>query len=211
MSTAARSQTAGPGSRTRFTPTDIALVAVFAALVAVLSLAPAIPLAGPVPITLQTLGVALAGLTLGPVRGFLAVLLYLIVGFAGLPVFAGGAAGFAVLGKPSAGYLLSFPIAALMAGLLARALFRTRIPRYLTLFLAGILASFLVIHPAGITGLVLNANMDVSKALITDIAFWPGDVLKNLVAAGVALAVHKAFPDLMLGRHRRPVGDSVDA
>lgn len=189
--------------RASFAPSDIALVAVFAALVAVLSLAPAIPLAGPVPITLQTLGVALAGLALGPVRGFLAVLLYLLVGFAGLPVFAGGAAGLAVLAKPSAGYLVSFPIAALVAGLLSRVLFRSRLPGYLALFLAGFGASILIIHPAGIAGLMVNADMAFGTALATDIVFWPGDVVKNLVAAGLALAVLKAFPDLVLHRRSR--------
>lgn len=192
-----------------FAPTDIALVAVFAALVAVLSLAPAIPLAGPVPITLQTLGVALAGLVLGPVRGFLAVLLYLIVGLIGLPVFAGWTGGVAVLGKASAGYLLAFPLAALAAGLLSRGLLRTRLPRYLALFVAGIGASILIVHPAGIAGLVLNADMTLDKAVVTDLAFWPGDVFKNLLAAGVALAVLKAFPDLMLRARRRAMGDAV--
>ncbi|WP_432559651.1 biotin transporter BioY [Granulicoccus sp. GXG6511] len=196
-------------SRRAFAPVDIALVAVFAALVAMLSLVPAIPLAGGVPITLQTLGVALAGLALGPVRGFLAVVLYLLVGFAGLPVFAGGTAGLAALGKPSAGYLLSFPIAALLAGLLSRALLRTKLPRYAALFIAGIGASILIIHPAGIAGLMANANMAFGKAALTDLAFWPGDVVKNLVAAGLALAVFKAFPDLFLRRRKRPAGDNV--
>lgn len=188
-------------SRTRreFTPTDVALVAVFAALLAVLSIAPPINI-GVVPITLQTLGVALAGLTLGPWRGFLAVVLYLVVGFAGLPVFAGGRAGLAVLGAPSAGYLLSFPLAALVAGLVSRVLPRGGGLRYLWLFLSGITASILVVHPAGILGLVANADMAFGKAFITDMAFWPGDVVKNLVAAALALAVHKAFPDLILGR-----------
>lgn len=195
--------------RRSFTPTDIALVAVFAALIAVLSLTPAITIAGPVPITLQTLGVALAGLTLGPLRGFLAVLLYLVVGFAGLPVFAGGAAGLAVLGKPSAGYLLSFPIAALVAGLLVMVLQRLPGPRYLWYFVSGIAASILVIHPAGILGLMINVNMSPGKAFLTDIAFWPGDVIKNLVAAGLALAVHKAFPDLVLGRSRQGAAATV--
>ncbi|WP_425310391.1 biotin transporter BioY [Ammonicoccus fulvus] len=196
-------------SRRSFTPTDVALVAVFAALIAVLSIMPAITIAGPVPITLQTLGVALAGLVLGPLRGFLAVVLYLVVGFAGLPVFAGGAAGLAVLGKPSAGYLLSFPVAALVAGLLVTVLPRLPGPRYLWYFLSGIAASILVIHPAGILGLMVNANMSLGKAFLTDIAFWPGDVVKNLVAAGLALAVHKAFPDLVLGRSRKPAAATV--
>jgi biotin transport system substrate-specific component len=176
---------------------DLALIAVFAALIAALSLVPGIPI-GPVPITLQTLGVALAGLVLGPWRGFASAALYLAVGFAGLPVFAGGAAGLGVLGKPSVGYLLSFPIAALVAGLLARWLtrFNPRL-RFLWLFLAGLGASILIIHPAGIIGLMAVLHIDFAKALAIDIVFWPGDVLKNLAAAGIAVAVHKAFPALL--------------
>ncbi len=199
-------------SRRSFGPTDIALVAVFAALIAVLSLTPAITIAGPVPITLQTLGVALAGLALGPLRGLLAVLLYLVVGFAGLPVFAGGAAGLAVLGKPSAGYLLSFPIAALVAGLLVTFLLRLPGPRYLWYFVSGIAASILVIHPAGILGLMINANMSPGKAFLpvgVVLVLVLVDVIKNLVAAGLALAVHKAFPDLVLGRSRQRAAATV--
>lgn len=183
--------------RRDFTPTDVALVAVFAALLAVLSVAPPIAV-GVVPITLQTLGVALAGLVLGPLRGFLAVLLYLVVGFAGLPIFAGGRAGLAVLGAPSAGYLLSFPIAALVAGVLSRVLPRVGRLRYLWLFLSGFGASILIVHPAGILGLIANADMTPGAAVATDVVFWPGDVIKNLVAAAIALAVHRAFPDLIL-------------
>ncbi|MFT3861415.1 biotin transporter BioY [Micropruina sp.] len=175
--------------------TDLALIAVFAALIAAFSLVPGIPI-GPVPITLQTLGVALAGLVLGPWRGFAATALYLLVGFAGLPVFASGAAGLGVLGKPSVGYLLSFPIAAVVAGLFAR-WFGDRRPRLLWMFLAGFGASVLIVHPAGIVGLMAVLQIDFAKAFAIDIAFWPGDVAKNLIAATIAVAVHKAFPALL--------------
>jgi biotin transport system substrate-specific component len=152
-----------------------------------------------VPITLQTLGVALAGLVLGPWRGFAATLLYLLVGFAGLPVFAGGASGLAVLQRPSVGYLLSFPVAALVAGALAAFFVRRGMrPRYFWLFVAGFGASVLVIHPAGILGIVLVADVDLRAAVVADLAFWPGDVIKNLVAAGIALAVNRAFPVLLV-------------
>ena len=66
-------------------PADLANVAVFAALIAAMSLLPAIHVGGLTPITLQTLGVMLAGLCLGPWRGAAAVGLYLAVGIAGLP------------------------------------------------------------------------------------------------------------------------------
>ncbi len=184
----------------RQSATDLAFIAVFAALIAAFSVVPGIPI-GPVPITLQTLAVILAGLVLGPWRGFVATALYLAVGFAGLPVFAGGAAGLGVLAKPSIGYLLSFPIAALVAGAFARWLAGPgRRGRYLRLFLSGFGASILIVHPAGILGLMLILHIDLAKAIATDLVFWPGDVLKNLVAAAIAMAVHKAFPALLSPR-----------
>lgn len=180
--------------------TDLALIAVFAALIAAFSVVPGVPV-GPVPITLQTLAVILSGLVLGPWRGFAATSLYLVVGFAGLPVFAGGAGGLGVLAKPSIGYLLSFPIAALVAGALAQRLARPgRRGRFLWLFLSGFGASVLIIHPAGILGLMLVAKMTLATAVATDLIFWPGDVVKNLVAAAIAVAVHKAFPALTATR-----------
>ena len=71
------------------------------------------------PITLQTFGVILAGLVLGWRRGGLAALLYLALGLVGLPIFAEGTGGVAVLSKPSVGYLLAFPVAAALAGVFA--------------------------------------------------------------------------------------------
>lgn len=179
--------------------TDLALIAVFAALIAAFSLTPAIPI-GPVPVTLQTLAVVLAGLVLGPWRGFLATLLYLVVGFAGLPVFAGGAAGLAVLAKPSVGYLLVFPFGAALAGAVAQAFARWRgAKQYLGFFLAGLAAS-LLIHAAGIVGLVIVLHLDFSAAFLIDLAFWPGDLAKMFAAAAIAVAVHKAFPALLVAR-----------
>lgn len=182
---------------------DLALVAVFAALIAAFSLTPAVPVGAGVPITLQTLAVVLAGLVLGPWRGFLATSLYLLIGFAGLPVFAGGAAGLAVLGKTSVGYLLAFPVGAAVAGALARLFAGRRGPGgFLGLFAAG-LAGSAVIHAGGIVGLMIVARMSLQAALVVDVTFWPGDLLKMGVAAAIAVAVHRAFPALLVTR--RPV------
>lgn len=179
---------------------DLALIAVFAALIAAFSLTPAIPVGAGVPVTLQTLAVVLAGLVLGPWRGFLATLLYLVVGFAGLPVFAGGAAGLGVLAKPSVGYLLAFPFGALVAGALAKLFVRwTGAKQYLGFFLAGMAAS-LLIHAAGIVGLMVVLHLSLPAAFLADLVYWPGDVAKMFAAAAVAVAVHKAFPALLAGR-----------
>lgn len=184
-------------ARTESPAYDLALVAVFAGLIAALALAPAIPVGAlGVPITLQTLGVALTGLILGPWRGFLATVLYLVVGLAGLPVFAGGAAGLGVLAKPSVGYLLSFPFAAAVAGFVAYALLRRFGPRWYLLFGAAFLASILIVHPAGVVGMANVAKLDLWAAAALDLAYWPGDVVKSLAAGIVAAQVHKAFPGL---------------
>jgi biotin transport system substrate-specific component len=186
-------------SRTAPPAVDIALVAVFAALLAALALTPAIPVGGiGVPLTLQTLGVLLAGVVLGPWRGFLSVLLYLAVGFAGLPVFAGGTGGLAVFAKPSIGFLLSFPLAALVAGALAAFFLRRGFRgQYLWLTLAGLVASFVVIYPLGILGMMVVAQLDLAAAIGYNLAFIPGDVVKAFAAAAIAIAVHKAFPALL--------------
>lgn len=196
--------TGRPSARTRWDTTDLSLVAVFAALIAALAILPGIPV-GPlgVPITLQTLGVLLAGVVLGPTRGAAAVLLYLAAGLIGLPVFSGFSGGFGVLAGPSAGYLVAFPLAAFIAGLLAVVVLRrTRRFRVGLLFLACLAASLLTIHPLGIAGLMVNAGLPLREAIIVDAAYLPGDVVKNVLAAALAVSVHRAFPRLLGARAR---------
>ena len=95
---------------------DLLLIAGGAALLSLLAQAE-IPLK-PVPVTLQTLGVLLLGAALGWKRGFAALALYLALGAAGLPVFAGGAGSIAKFAGPTGGYLLSYPFAAALVGYL---------------------------------------------------------------------------------------------
>jgi biotin transport system substrate-specific component len=76
----------------------------------------------PVPVTMQTLFVLLAGIVLGPRDGFYAMIAYIGIGLAGAPVFAGMTFGPAVLFGPTGGYLLAFPAAAMLTGGIARSL-----------------------------------------------------------------------------------------
>lgn len=180
--------------------TDLALVAVFAGLIAAFTLTPAVPV-GPlgVPITLQTLAIAMTAMILGPWRGFAATALYVVVGLAGLPVLAGGASGIGALARPSAGYLLAFPLAALLIGFLSRwFIARQGRARWGWLFVAGLAGSVVFIHPMGILGMSINGGIPLGKAFLADIAYWPGDLIKNAAAAGVAVAVHRAFPGLLV-------------
>jgi biotin transport system substrate-specific component len=185
-------------NRTSSPAADIALIAVFAALIAAFALTPAITIgAAAVPLTLQTLAVVLTGLVLGAWRGFLATLLYVVVGLAGLPVFAGGAAGIGVLAGPTAGYLLSFPLGAAVAGAVAGWCLRRGFRgRYLWLVVAG-LACTVVVTAFGIVGMMVNIPWPLDKAFFAALLYLPGDVVKVFAAAGIAVAVHKAFPVLL--------------
>lgn len=186
-------------SRPALGTTDLALVASFAALISALAYLGAIPVGGAgVPITLQTFGVMLTGCLLGPVRGFLSVLLYLALGAVGLPVFAEHTSGLGTFSQPSAGYLLSFPLAALVGGLLVRYVAGERgKTRAAVVFACSLAGSALVIHPAGILGLVLTLDLSVAEAFRIDVVYWVGDLLKTTLVALVAAEVHRAFPRLL--------------
>lgn len=191
--------TSDPAPRPRSTTTDLALIAAFAALIAACAYIGGIPVGGgQVAITLQSFGVVLAGCVLGPVRGFLAVSLYLVLGAAGLPVFAEHSSGLGVFTGASAGYLWSFPLAAFLAGLLVRHVAGARRTSALVVFLCAVPAMVLN-HLAGVLGMKLFFDVSWQTAFAYDAPFWLGDVVKILVVAVVAAEVHKAFPQLLKG------------
>ncbi|VCU53094.1 Biotin transporter BioY [Thermus thermophilus] len=140
----------------------------------------------PVPITGQTLGVLLVGAALGSRLGFLALLAYLLEGAMGLPVFAGGTGGIAKILGPTGGFLLAFPLAAGLVGLLVerfgldRGFFGTLLAMLLgnaLLYLVGLpwLAAWLM--GAGKFG-------GVSALLAMGLfPFIPGDLVKAVLAA----------------------------
>ena len=178
---------------------DLAYVALFAAVIAVLGTLPAVQV-GPVPITAQTLGVMLAGSILGARRGFLAVLLFLVLVAVGLPLLAGGRGGLSVFAGASAGYLFSWPVAALVVGWLTeRAWHRYDVLRG-TLF--NVLGGIVVIYAVGVPVLKAVAGLDWGAALWSGAAvFIPGDLLKAAVAAVLADQVRRSYP--IIDRPRR--------
>ena len=192
--------------------TDLALIATFAALIVAASVL-AIPI-GAVPITLQTFAVLLAGAVLGANRGLLAVLLYLAIGAIGLPVFAGGSAGLAPFAGPTVGYLIGMPLAAWLTGFIVERLPR-RAPVMTTLqiFIAALIANIVFVYTLGVLGLAWRAGLSVGEAFLINLAFVPADLAKIALAAIVATAVHRAFPDLLprrraFGRSSTPAGGS---
>jgi biotin transport system substrate-specific component len=191
--------------RRRWNATDLGLIAVFAALVAGAALVPGLAVNGfGVPITFQTLAVMLTGLVLGPGRGFAAVGLYTLLGLAGLPIFSQGRSGLGILAGPSAGYIIAFPIAAGIVGWLATVVIRrTTKTRVLWLFLSATVTSVVVVHSLGVAGIALNTKATLEQAFLSDLVFYPGDIIKNILAAIIAVALHRAFPDILVRRVRR--------
>jgi biotin transport system substrate-specific component len=182
---------------------SLALISVFAALVAASAIVPGIPVGSfGVPITLQTLAVMVTGLVLGGSRAAAAVALYLVVAFAGLPIFSGGRAGLAVLAGGSAGYIVGFLLAALLVGTAAEQIIRRLSARRrgLWFFLAAVLVTVVGSHLLGVLGMMVNLKLSWQTAFASDLIFYPGDLVKDAVASVAAVAAHRAFPDILVRR-----------
>lgn len=188
-------------ARRGLTTTDLALVAVFAALVAVCSVVAALPFGvNGVPVTLQLFGVFLAGAVLGPVRGFLAVALYLAVGAVGVPVFAGPVGGLAPFAGPTAGYLVSFPLVALVVGLAVQRARAAGLAVTTAVVLVGGLVGEVVCWLVGALGIALYSDTPYLPTVKATAVYVPADLVKLVLAAVVAAAVHRAFPQLLARR-----------
>lgn len=187
----------GPGSRPEEVARTLDLVhlALFAAIIAVLGLVPAIPIPFlPVPITAQTLGVMLAGAVLGSWRGMLAVIVFLALVAIGMPLLPGGRGGLVVFMGPTAGFLLAWPIGAFVIGWLMQRYGRQS--AFVPAFLASIVGGVLVIYAGGIAWLALVADVPLWAATTGSLAFVPGDLIKAAAAASVATSVHRVYPAL---------------
>ncbi|WP_157001408.1 biotin transporter BioY [Agromyces laixinhei] len=182
----------------RSTARDLAQIAVFAALIAALTLPGQIPLGFGVPITLQTLGVMLAGAILGARRGTLAVTVYVALGLAGLPILAGGAAGLGILAGPTGGFLVGFIPGAFVIGWLVER-FAPK-PPFWAIAAASLVGGVLVVYLVGIPWFAVVTGMPVGAAIGVMSPFLIGDVAKAVVTAAVATGVHRAWPGLLTPR-----------
>lgn len=139
----------------------------------------------PVPVTAQTTVVLACGLFLGPIRGPLTVLAYLVEGAFGLPVFAGGSAGLARLAGPTGGYLIGFVAAACVVGLFSEKIKSMNYGRLLLVLTGGAI----VIYVCGLA--VVSLYVPEGKAFELGLyPFLPGALVK-IVAVASALTAYK--------------------
>lgn len=166
----------------------LARAAVFAALAGAFAYVSFPNPVSPAPVTLQVLGVFLAGVYLGPVWGGLSLALYVAAGAVGAPVFAGGSAGLGALLGPYGGYLWSYPVAAALVGLVTHGTSDLAKPRDVSVprLVAAMLAGTAVVYAGGTLGYAIVANVGLSRAfLVAAVAFVPAEAFKIVAAVGI--------------------------
>ena len=147
----------------------------------------------PVPLTGQTFAVLLSAVVLGKWWGGISQSIYLGVGIAGLPWFAGMNSGFAYLAGPTGGYLVGFVLAAFFLGYFMDRYVKSR--TYWTMFGLMLFANFGIVFGLGLLQLygfysVTGASIDLWGLLLMGlIPFIIGDTIKIAVAAGVACSI----------------------
>lgn len=157
---------------------DLVFVALFAALISI-GAQIRIPI-GPVPITMQVPFVLLAGAIAGPKIGVLSSVIYLLLGFVGIPVFAGGG-GLSTFASPTLGFLISYPLASFVAGL-------QHSNTQLVIRMLYSVLGMIVIYIIGFIGFYLNMNYitgtETSMMKSLQLAVLPF-LLKDIIVAVV--------------------------
>ena len=163
------------------------LCALFAAVCAVCSQL-TIPIQS-VPITLGTFGVLMAGGFLGKRYGLLALLIYLILGAAGVPVFSMMRAGISVLAGPSGGFILGFAPMAFVVGLVSEKLGHT-----FKSMLVATLAGTAVCYVMGIGWFMFLTGTGMWSAMVMCMfPFLPGDLAKIILASFLVAKYRKTL------------------
>lgn len=161
-------------------------IALFTALIAVCAQFE-IPLPGGVPMTLQTLIIPIAGIVLGWKDGTIAACIYLLLGAVGLPVFAGFSGGLDKLVGMTGGFLISFPLMALCAGLFSKE------SKYLKTGIGLVLGSVLNYAVGSVMFMALT-GMDLKTTLAACvIPFIPTAIIKIILADYLGVLLKKAL------------------
>ena len=178
----------------KFTVKQIVLCAMFAALCC--ATAPiSIPLPSGVPVTLQTAAIFLTALLLGPLYGFISVLVYVLLGAVGLPVFAGLSGGLGSLAGMSGGFIMSWPFATILSGFIYFKFGRNikGFKKYAVMVIAMLLGS-VVIYTIGLAQFMFLTGMSLPASIMACmVPFIPGDLLKMALVAIITPSLEKAL------------------
>ncbi len=167
---------------------EITMIGVLVALMA--ATAPfSIPLGG-VGITMQTLFVFLAGILLDYKKAFQAMVIYIILGVMGLPIFMNGGSGLATLIGHTGGFIIAFPFAAALTSIVKdiKILNNTYIDLFVKMFVINLL-----LYMIGGAYFMYVTKWTLSATVLTFIVFIPGDIIKIIAAIYVATYIRKEF------------------
>lgn len=163
----------------------MSIIAVMAAVICILGPL-SIPI-GPVPISFTNLAIFISLYTLGMKKGTMSYIIYMFIGFVGVPVFSGFSSGPSKLLGPTGGYLIGFILMALIAGFFIDKYFDK-----IYLCFAGMVLGDIVCYIVGTAWLAYQANMSLSAALAVGvIPFIPGDLVKILISAWIGPKIRK--------------------
>ncbi|MGN0372200.1 MAG: biotin transporter BioY [Enterocloster sp.] len=163
-----------------FSPRSIVLIGMFAAVLAVISQL-SIPMPTGVPITIQVFGIALVGTILGWKLGFCTTIVYILLGAVGLPVFAGFRGGIQVLVGMTGGYILSWPVMALLSGI--RPKFSNRSLNLAIMILLSVIGLMIVEFVGALQWSLLSTEKGLGAIIAYSfVAFIPKDIIITVIA-----------------------------
>ena len=163
---------------------DLCIMAAFTAIIAVMAQI-IIPMPYGVPMTLQTLAIALAGVMLGAKKGTISTVLYVLLGAVGAPVFAGLTGGFGIVFGPTGGFILSFPLLALAAGMGAE-------KNNKWWLWGGLVIGVVVNYLCGIIYYSIVTSNDLITSFFACVLFFiPTDIIKIIIAGLFGIKVRK--------------------
>jgi biotin transport system substrate-specific component len=155
---------------------QVTRIPIFTALIIVSTIViPPIPLFG-IPITLQSLMVMITGMCLIPKEAFMAMLLYLLIGILGFPVFSGYSSGVGILLGPTGGFLWAFPLAACLISFF----YRKNHPIYQLLM--NVIFGVVLVYLIGIPFMVINLNLPILAGFQSMGIFFIIDLVKAVLA-----------------------------
>ena len=171
----------------KMTVRQLCYISLFATLISVSGYI-SIPLPfSAVPVTAQTLAVMLAGSLLPVGHAFASVLIFLLMGAAGLPVFSGGAAGLGIILGRTGGYLMGF-----LAGAVFISALKGKKPGFIRLLIINSIGGIIVVYIFGVLWLDFVTGIGVYRAIALGAApFIPGDIVKVITATFVSLKLRK--------------------
>lgn len=165
-----------------FTVRGMVFMAIFAAIICIA--APFSVQIGPIPITLATFAIYLAGAILGGKRGMIAVIVYIMLGAAGLPVFSNFNGGFAALLGPTGGYIIGYVPLVLITGIFAE----MNSKKHRTMMVIGMLLGTVALYTFGTAWFMIMTGSSLGRALaLCALPFIAGDALKIVCVTAIAL------------------------